>query len=347
MSASDRPRPLLSVVVGTYKRADDLDRCIASVLAQPGDDFELVVGDDGSPDHTPDVIRRYSQDVRLRTYRNDVNLGMQENMFKVVQSAQGEYVFILTDDDYMLPGALAKIANIIRHRPDVGYILSDLPTVDERSGRVVDLHRTFPQSRHNPPGLESVADIAGSAWVLSRQVLRRDWIDWATWEKFKQNIFFPIIVAGRLLMHKPSYYLADQLVMHTWFNQVHWEKFGRNELQIELKLAADRYKCMRAILHDQAQTAEVTRLIEHWEDGNFRSYLYLSYRGFYDLTKALGQKAAYTQLCQSFQLGQLQRRELRWFPFKIVAVRAWVNSKGIVKRLPRPIVDQLRRWRQP
>ena len=42
--------PLLSVVIPTYNRADDVDRAIRSVLAEPGDYFEVLVGDDGSPD---------------------------------------------------------------------------------------------------------------------------------------------------------------------------------------------------------------------------------------------------------------------------------------------------------
>ena len=336
--------PLISVVVGTYNRADDLDCCIASVLAQPGNEFDLLVGDDGSPDHTPAVIQRHSHDPRLRSYRNVSNLGMQANMFKVVHEARGEFVFILTDDDYMLPGALAKIIGVIRENPDVGYILSDLPTVDERSGDVVDLHRTFRQNQLNPAGLESVAQISGSAWVLSRQVLRRDWIDWATWEQFKGNIFFPIIVAGRMLLRAPSYYLADKLVMHTWFNKVHWEKFGPNELQIEFKLAVDRYQCMRAILHDQPPTTEVSALIESWEDGNFRSYLYLSHRGFFDLIKTVGSAAAYAQLYNSFAMGNRQRYELRFFPLKIITVRAWVNLRSAIKRLPAPVVNRVKSW---
>jgi len=337
-------RPPISVVVGTYNRADDLERCITSVLAQPGNEFDLLVGDDGSPDHTPEVIQRYSHDPRLRSYRNVSNLGMQANMFKVVHEARGEFVFILTDDDYMLPGALAKIAAVIRENPQVGYILSDLPTVDERTGDVVDLHCTFRQSQLNLPGLERVAQIAGSAWVLSRQVLRRDWIDWATWEQFKSNIFFPIIVTGRMLLRAPSYYLADRLVMHTWFNKVHWEKFGPNELQIEFKLAVDRYQCMRAILHDQPVTAEVSALIESWEDGNFRSYLYLSHRGFFDLIKTVGGTAAYAQLHASFAMGNRQKFELRLFPLKIIGVRAWVNLKSAAKRLPAPVVNRLQSW---
>lgn len=346
MSEIDSGRPLLSVVVGTYNRADALDRCIASVLAQTFDGFELVVGDDGSPDHTPAVIERHRQDPRLRTYRNPVNLGMQGNMFKVVHEARGDYVFILTDDDVMLPNALARVVEVIRRHPDVGYILSDLPTVDERSGEVVDLHRTFQRSQYIEAGLESVGKMAGSAWVLSRQVLRREWIDWPTWRRFQNNIFFPIIVAGRMLLRAPSYYLAEKLVMHTWFNKVHWEAFGPNDLQIEFKLAADRYQCMRAILHDQPPTPAVVDLIDHWEDGNFRSYLYLSHRGYYHLLRTMGAGPANAQLRQHFDLGARQHRELMLFPLKIIPVRLWVNFKALLNKLPPPIHARLKAWRR-
>ncbi len=338
-------RPLISVVIGTYKRADDLDRAIASALAQPGDDFEVVVGDDGSQDHTPAVIRKHSADPRLRSYRNAANLGMQENMLKVVREGRGHFIFILTDDDYMVPGALETVRRVLAKYPDVGYVLSHLPTVDERTGGVVNLHRTFPTDRLTPPGLESVGQIAGSAWVLSRQILRRDWIDWETWEKYRANIFFPIIAAGRMLLRAPCVYVAEPMVMHTWFNAVHWQAFGPNELEIELNLATDRTRCMRAILHDQPPSPAVTAAIDHWELGNFQSYLYLSHRGFYDLMRTLGLKPALAKVRAGFDLTPGQRRELWLFPFKIPFVRAIVMAKAILRQLPAPVTDALKSLR--
>src|SRR5512143_3746835 len=95
--------PLSSVIIATDKRADDLDRAIQSVRNEPGDYFEIVIGDDGSPDHTPQIVAKHSVDPRIRAYRNDVNLGMQENYLKIARFAEGRYLFILTDDDYLLP----------------------------------------------------------------------------------------------------------------------------------------------------------------------------------------------------------------------------------------------------
>ena len=221
-----------------------------------------------------------------------LNLGMQENYLKIAREARGDYLFILTDDDYLLPSALSKVKRIIERHPEVGYLLSDLPSLDERTGYVLDVHRTYSHDTLVPAGLTNLERIASAAWVLSRQVLKRAAIDWVTWEKYRQNVFFPIIFAGRLVLHTPAYYLADRLVIHTFFNQVHWHKFGRNELDIEFNLAADRFACMRSILYDCAPTPEVTRLIDTWETKSFKSYLYMEWRGYYDLVQSIGRSAA-------------------------------------------------------
>jgi len=338
-------RPLLSVVIATYNRANDLDRAIKSVLAEPGEFFEVIVGDDGSPDHTPEVVSRHRGDPRLRDYRNPTNLGMRDNYLKIFREARGDYLFILTDDDYLLPGALAKVAQIAGDHPEVGYMLSDLPTVDERTGAVVNLHRTYSRTIIVQPSLAAMAHISRSAWVLSRQVIRRDQVDWVTWEKFKSNIFFPIIFAGRALLQAPCYYLAEPLVRHTWFNKVYWSAFGRNELDIQFNLALDSFKCMRAILHDHAPTPESVAVIDRWEANAFKSYLYLPHLGFYDLVKTLGVRAALQKLRGTYTLNSAQRLELLLFPVKIPFARAWANLKAAGRRLPAPIVASLKSFR--
>ena len=302
---------------------------------EPGDYFEIVIGDDGSPDHTPQIVAKHAGDPRVRAYRNEINLGMQENYLKIARFAQGRYLFILTDDDYLLPGALAKVKRVIDEQPEVDYILSDLPSLDERTNQILDVHRTYPIDTLAPAGLAAMEHSVRSAWVLSRQVLKREAIDWATWEQFRRNIFFPIIFAGRLMLHGPSYYLADRLVMHTFFNQVHWHKFGRNELDIEFNLAADRFACMRSILHDCALTPEVTRIIDTWELNSFRSYVYLEQRGYYDLAQALGRAAANEKMRETYPLDlPPYRDDLERFWRQAAAWRLKTRLKVQARRLP-------------
>lgn len=337
--------PLISVIIPTYRRAHELDRCIKSVLAEPGDFFEVVVGDDASPDDTPAVIQAHSHDPRLRPYRNAVNLGLQGNGLEVARRARGEYLFILTDDDCLLPGALAKVAQIIYEYPQVGYCLSDLSSVNEKTGQVQHVHRTFQSNRLLQPSIATASTVAASAWVLSRQILKRELVDWVAWERYEANIYFPIIVAGRLLLSAPSYYLADNLVMHTFFNKVYWEAFGRDELEIQFNLAADRYRCMRAILYDRDTTAEAQNAIVTWEYNSLKSYLYLSHGGFWDLIKGFGVFAAFKKLRIVTHLDSWQLLELLLFPFKIPFVRAWVNIKGILHSVPSPLLSSLRSFK--
>ncbi len=334
--------PWLSILIATFNRANDLDRCVSSVLAEPEDFFEVIIGDDASPDHTPQIVAKYQQDSRVRCYRNQVNLGMQENYWKIVHLARGEYIFILTDDDYLLPGAFERVARVIRAHPEVGYILSHLPSMDERTRQVVDLHRTFSDDILVQPSIAAMTRLVRSAWVLSRQVLKRELIDWETWEHFKRNIFFPIIWTGRLLLRAPMYYIADTLVMHTFFNKVYWNAFGPNELEIEFNLAADRYQCMRAILHDYSRTPEVNHAISVWQTNSLKSYLYAPHSGFYDLLKTRGIRYGARKLLDSCELDRPQRGELLLFPFKIPFVRALVNAKQLVRRFAPSIVTKVR-----
>lgn len=343
---SDAAQPLISVIIATYNRADDLNRAIQSVRAEAGDYFEIVIGDDGSPDHTPQIVAQHVDDPRVRTYRNAVNLGMQENYLKIARFAQGQYLFILTDDDYLLLGALAKVKRIIDEHPEADYILSDLPSLDERTGRVTDVHRTYPIDTLAPAGLASVEHIASSAWVLSRQVLKREAIDWHTWETYRKNIFFPIIFVGRLILRAPAFYVADRLVMHTFFNQVHWHKFGRDELDIEFNLAADRFACMRAILHDCTPTPEVIRIIEAWEMNSFKSYLYLEWRGYYDLVKAIGRPAADDKLAAVYPMSTAPyQAELQSFWRQSTTWRVRAQAKALLRRLPAAWLMVARRLR--
>lgn len=92
--------PKVSILVATYNRADFLPGSIESALNQTFQDFEIIIADDGSPDHTQEVVEKLIQkDPRIRYVRGPhvgwpsitANLGLNET--------RGEYIAILDDDD--------------------------------------------------------------------------------------------------------------------------------------------------------------------------------------------------------------------------------------------------------
>jgi len=96
---------LFSIIIPTRQRHDTLKYSIQSVINQSYKDFELVVMDNFSSPETAEVVSSY-EDSRIKYYRTDERLSMSENWELGLSHAQGEYIFILGDDDALMPDAL-------------------------------------------------------------------------------------------------------------------------------------------------------------------------------------------------------------------------------------------------
>jgi glycosyltransferase involved in cell wall biosynthesis len=99
--------PVFTVATPTYNRAETLPRVYESLCAQSFRSFEWLVVDDGSTDHTRDLVRRW-QDVSpfpVR-YRWQSNQHKKIAVNHAVREARGSFIAILDSDDSFLPDAL-------------------------------------------------------------------------------------------------------------------------------------------------------------------------------------------------------------------------------------------------
>ena len=105
----------LGVCIPTYRRPEFLARCLASIIDQAGDlAVEVFVADDSCSDVNTSVIEAArSRFPTLRYHRNDSNLGINENIRRVVELADTDYVWLVGEDDFFLAGALAKVCAAI------------------------------------------------------------------------------------------------------------------------------------------------------------------------------------------------------------------------------------------
>jgi len=107
---------VISVVIPTYNRAPVLPRAIESVLDQSFGDFELIIVDDGSTDHTEEVVHRY-EDSRIRYLCFDENKGANAARNHGIQIASGTYISFLDSDDEFLPSHLSTVVAAFRDAP--------------------------------------------------------------------------------------------------------------------------------------------------------------------------------------------------------------------------------------
>lgn len=113
--------PKVSICMISYRHEAFIAQAIESILAQQCDfDFELVIGDDCSPDGTGAVCDEYARrDTRVRLLPRDRNLGVMANFSRTLQACRGPYVAVCEGDDYWVdPHKLAKQVAFLDAHPD-------------------------------------------------------------------------------------------------------------------------------------------------------------------------------------------------------------------------------------
>lgn len=113
--------PKVSFVVPCYQLAGYLNECVQSILSQTFTDFELLIMDDCSPDHTEEIARSLT-DPRVRYIRNESNIGVLKNYNKGINLSKGEYIWLISADDYLRSRhILQRYVEILDKNPNIGY----------------------------------------------------------------------------------------------------------------------------------------------------------------------------------------------------------------------------------
>jgi glycosyltransferase involved in cell wall biosynthesis len=108
--------PLVSVVVPCFKQAQYLPEAVDSVLAQTYPAIECIVVNDGSPDDTEAVARRYGERIR---YVARPNGGISAARNSGIAVADGAYLKFLDSDDHLHPEQIARQMEAVGGREDV------------------------------------------------------------------------------------------------------------------------------------------------------------------------------------------------------------------------------------
>lgn len=134
----------ISVCIPNFNYAHFIGKSIDSVLAQEGDDFELIVVDNSSTDGSVEVISEYLSDPRVRLQVNPVNVGFAGNLDRVGALAAKDYMVLLSSDDVMESGALRAYSRLLSHATNDGshvVVGSDVNVVDDEDRPMQEMRR--------------------------------------------------------------------------------------------------------------------------------------------------------------------------------------------------------------
>lgn len=130
----------LSVIIPVYNVEKYIRKCVDSVLEQDYDDMEILLIDDGSLDHCPQICDMYAQrDSRIRVIHQE-NKGIAETRNIGIREANAIYIAFLDSDDYVLPGMFSTMMKCFSRNEDTDIVICDWNTFGDNEDENLIVH---------------------------------------------------------------------------------------------------------------------------------------------------------------------------------------------------------------
>jgi glycosyltransferase involved in cell wall biosynthesis len=172
MSAS---RPTVSVVVPCYRYGEYLNECVDSILRQEGVEVRVLIIDDASPDDSFSKAQALAnRDARVAVRRHETNHGHIATYNEgLLEWAEGKYSVLISADDMLVDGALARAVAVMEAHPGVGLVYGH--AIDWVDNRPLPAPRTVSTATRIWKGHEWVSTVCrlGHNVVTSPEVVVR------------------------------------------------------------------------------------------------------------------------------------------------------------------------------
>jgi glycosyltransferase involved in cell wall biosynthesis len=152
---------IISIIICTYNRANYLNKCIESILAQTNKNWELIIVDDGSNDNTFEVINEYLKNHSMIRYvkHKNIKLALSRNIGLLLSS--GMYITFLDSDDTFKENHIQSRLDFMTQNPNIDLIYGGVELSEE----------IFVADYYNPNELINVEKcVLGSTFFGKRNV---------------------------------------------------------------------------------------------------------------------------------------------------------------------------------
>jgi biofilm PGA synthesis N-glycosyltransferase PgaC len=109
VGSATTPLPFVSVVIPAHREAETIGRTLEALLGVDYPSYEVIVVNDGSPDDTAEVVRRYLHTGIVRLLDKTVNEGKAMGLNDAIPLCRGEIVVVLDADIVVTPGVLRAL----------------------------------------------------------------------------------------------------------------------------------------------------------------------------------------------------------------------------------------------
>lgn len=302
-----------------------LDECLKSLCEQRVDftKVQICISDNGSTDDTRSIVHKWTSRMNLTVNHNDDNLGIPRNFLKVVSLARGKHVWLLGDDDIVVPGAIGRILQLLGLHPEIDFFLFNSWNLTDRHELLTD----FSLPNGDGKGRFWSSDEAGKmsfARVVERNItfdhlggmylsiFRRDvWksaedaLDPIAIESEKlfdshHNTFPHVQIFAKGFMSKTAY-VEDSCISYAFSDARDWSPFYPLVRSVRLVESLDAYK--KYGLETNVYRELKSRTLIHFAEDILKMTMFRKTFpgiGYISVWKLISENIAYAGLWQSF-----------------------------------------------
>lgn len=209
--------PKLSFCIGTYNRGALIGATLESIISQTTDECEIVISDNASTDNTEQVVAEYARRCARVVYvKQETNLGLDHNFDRAVALAQGEYCWLMTDDDLLRPGAVARVLQALRRNPSLVIVNIEfrdfsMSRVLQRSSLTFDSDRVYGPTEMDRLFTEVDQDLV---MYIGGVIIKREiWLARER-ERYYDSLFIHVAVVFQKHLPGEALVIAEPLVSY-------------------------------------------------------------------------------------------------------------------------------------
>ena len=280
---------LLTICIPTYNRSSFLKGLLENIFLEIeiggyANDVQILVVDGNSEDNTSEIIEKFIKSGNFRYFRRIKKEGIDKDILKCVELADGIYCWLFSDDDRFTNGAIAYLVDILRREEDLTGCFCNRISYDSRLERKVAEIKGWPgksikEDRLFTDKAEYFKYIGMDFGFISSQVVRKSaWQQVVEHEDFGDlygSYYLMVHIIGRMMdekfkwlyinrplvkertgndsLLKTTGVMERQIIEHNSFDKIVGRHYDRKskEFKIFFKKMADRLPRVIANLKSQ------------------------------------------------------------------------------------------------
>lgn len=124
---------ILTIAIPTYNRQKELEQCLQCIRPQLNSRIKVIVRDNCSDYDAQLLVSKFNSPY-IQYIKNPINIGGDANIAKLFESCDTEWLWVLGDDDYILPDSITRVLQSIDENKNVIYIKYNSPYVGKTIG---------------------------------------------------------------------------------------------------------------------------------------------------------------------------------------------------------------------